>query len=697
MRTGGVQLPTLSYEQARDFVSSVAQISRRPINLFLDQWEKSPDAALESKTLDSFLTHLDDWPLCHIFMALRADEPAHGEVEKLADVLPGTAEIYPLHDMDLGLDEGRRLTAFVRGTVSAAGDQSDENLLGLVDGFPGVLYRWTSDYQREHMKSLQDLESVAKAAQEYRFSELNKLLPGLDGDRRRIAIRVALQPLSDRTWPILRKEWLGGLSEGLIDELALATILEGRDPPGFGHAKRWEAARDWFLMHRRADARSELEDLISCLAGPIRIVDRTTEPYAATLRSLLPSTLELGAGDVFVAACQAAATLFGHRSASDEIFLRGAVEARSGALTTVAPLFAIAAFNTLNDAKAEGNLARRDALLDELRALAAAHPEDAAVCELLARGLYNTLSDAKAKGDLARRDALLDELRALAAAHTEDSAVRDPLGRSLFDTLNDAKAEHDLARRDALLDELRALAATHPADAALRKQLTRGLFNTLSDAKAEGNLARRDALLDELRALAAAHPADAVVREQLARGLFNTRNDTKAEHDLPRRDALLDELCALAKAHHEDAALREWLAKGLYNTRNDTKAEHDLARRDALLDELRALAKAHSADAAVREKLAMGLLNTLNYAEAEDDLARRDALLETLRALTKAHPEDAAVRQQLAMGLCNTMLGVADEGQPERWEYLLKELNSLAQAHPEDSWVEQLRSAGLLE
>ena len=51
-------------------------------------------------------------------------------------------------------------------------------------------------------------------------------------------------------------------------------------------------------------------------------------------------------------------------------------------------------FNTLNDAKDEQALARRDGLLAELRALAQAHPEDAAVREWLAKALAKTLHDA---------------------------------------------------------------------------------------------------------------------------------------------------------------------------------------------------------------------------------------------------------------------------------------------------------------
>ena len=83
LTTGGIRLPTLQYDQARDLVATVAQIAERPIVLFLGQWEKSPDPSFEAKTLNAFLHHLDDWPLCHVLMALRPDAPAFGIVEQL--------------------------------------------------------------------------------------------------------------------------------------------------------------------------------------------------------------------------------------------------------------------------------------------------------------------------------------------------------------------------------------------------------------------------------------------------------------------------------------------------------------------------------------------------------------------------------------------------------------------------------------
>jgi hypothetical protein len=59
--------------------------------------------------------------------------------------------------------------------------------------------------------------------------------------------------------------------------------------------------------------------------------------------------------------------------------------------------------------------------------LPAPYPDDAAVRERLAGGLFNTLIYAKAEDDLARRDSLLDELRALARTYPDDAAVRDLL------------------------------------------------------------------------------------------------------------------------------------------------------------------------------------------------------------------------------------------------------------------------------
>jgi hypothetical protein len=78
-------------------------------------------------------------------------------------------------------------------------------------------------------------------------------------------------------------------------------------------------------------------------------------------------------------------------------------------------------------AVAHAALALRNTLLDDLRSLAGAHPDDAIVREWLATGLYNTLSEAEIPDELALRNALLDELRTLATTYPDDITVRGRL------------------------------------------------------------------------------------------------------------------------------------------------------------------------------------------------------------------------------------------------------------------------------
>jgi hypothetical protein len=101
LKTGGVQIFTLSYEQARNLVTAVAEISGRPVALILDQWEEAPDVTREAKALSAFVRHLDDWPRCHVFLAMRPDEPEYSIVRELEASLRGLVQIYRLGTMQL--------------------------------------------------------------------------------------------------------------------------------------------------------------------------------------------------------------------------------------------------------------------------------------------------------------------------------------------------------------------------------------------------------------------------------------------------------------------------------------------------------------------------------------------------------------------------------------------------------------------
>ena len=88
---------------------------------------------------------------------------------------------------------------------------------------------------------------------------------------------------------------------------------------------------------------------------------------------------------------------------------------------------------------------------------------------LLSTALRNALIDAKTEGDLARRDALLDELpRWPAPIPMMRSGASD--WPRVCTTYRSTPRWRTIARPDALLDELRALARTRPNDAAVRER-----------------------------------------------------------------------------------------------------------------------------------------------------------------------------------------------------------------------------------
>jgi hypothetical protein len=603
----------------------VHDIARCRIAMIMDQWEETArDLDQQQTTFRGFLREPEQWPDCHILLSARDGGAAAELLRELEREFPGGAHVQILGEMDLSAEsERRRLISFLRvqPQLHAIENVSDTLVLELVGGYPRVIDRWVAEDARETAQTFDGLEGLAREANEFRYSDLEKLLLALDDDHRKLAVRIALVPLAEDedAWPVLRRILLADIDPNVLDNLKLANVFEkDAEPPRFGHPTRRDAARAFLDRRRRETFRSEAKSLIFALARSITAIDVSILPSVAALAGLHDEARRQNLIPLPLALCKAALRLLGGALVSPDQLIEGAREARKLHEPGFGFVLGTALFNAMFDAKADDDLARRDALLDELRALPADFPDDAAVREPLAIGLFNT---AEAEHDLTRRDALLDELRALAHAYADNAAVRQWLAMGLCSGQADAKREDDLTRRDALFDELRALARAFPDDAVVGDELAKSLFDTLYDAGAHGDLARRDALLDELRVLARA----------AAVGKWRTHSEVS--------------ITPFLYLKRDDAAVGKWLAIGLFNTLNDAMAKGDLARRDALLDELRALAQAFPGEFMVGEELAKGLFHTLNEAKAEDDLARRDALLEELRALAQAFPENPAIRE----------------------------------------------------
>lgn len=143
----------------------------------------------------------------------------------------------------------------------------------------------------------------------------------------------------------------------------------------------------------------------------------------------------------------------------------------------------------------------RDGLLNELRALAHAHPTDEAVQEWFAKGLFNTHLCSQEEGVLARRDEMLIELRGLTQMHPVNTAVRARFAQALFNTIHHAKDENDLKRRDALLNEVRSLALKFPDEIEVIECCVGGVQLRLKDSEIDGDALLTKSLTEELHQL----------------------------------------------------------------------------------------------------------------------------------------------------------------------------------------------------
>jgi len=334
LTTGGLELKRLDYDQARELVQIVARVSARPLVLILDAWEQSPSLRQERRTLELVLSHLADWPEVHVFLGVR--RPHHDEAQPdhaylasrdLAASNPA-AEVYDLQPMRLDLPGRETLLAYLRRSLQAARAMDDDELLSLIDNFPGVVGYWMDANRLEAVAEPPRLRALADDAQAYRYRELDAVLPHLDAEQCNFAVRLAMLPRLDRDWwRALKDVLLDGISVGVCRELAVKCVLESIDPPDFGHDTRHRAARRWFLQRPGLLPllRQEVEGLAFGLAERIRGIDRTIVPFAAALGALCDPARRLDADRAARALPEAARSLFGVTDADTDwhVFQQG--------------------------------------------------------------------------------------------------------------------------------------------------------------------------------------------------------------------------------------------------------------------------------------------------------------------------------------------------------------------------------------
>jgi hypothetical protein len=654
LSSGGVQLPVLQYEQARELVKQVAEISGRPIALFLDQWDETPKADMEAKTLAAFLHSPDEWPLCHVFLTLRPDEPQFSVIRKLVASSPGPACIYNLGEMDLSdLAEKSRLMVFIKGVVPAAKGVDVEKLLSLIDNYPGVIYRWTSDYQIKNMKSEDDLARIAHDAQFFRFQELEELIPALDGDRRKLAGRLALvsSVAQADAWASLKDVIGDGIDIEVADDLKISGVLEASDPPSFGHAKRWDAARELFRTKRPQTLRTEGPQLAVNLAKLIDIADLTDQRsrHAAWALgyNLMLAALIQDWGEHHLGIGQGAMSLFGVHVKLEWFD------------SPVEPLLSALRYVRQNDLPVTFLLG---ALVNEV-------------------GHYRLWND----------QPVVEEVLALSKAWSKDPIARSylsyALSQAIVQTVEDTGQASIMSRLEPMLSGLHDLFQEQPGDETTCRNIAASLEHVLRKAADRVSAQERDLLFDDLCALPIANGSSAI-RQGIIGILETETRERCSEDDMVACDKLLGRIRKLARAWPHDTAVRSALAQRLCDVADYVRTRrHDSAQHSRLLDELRSLYLLASNDAAIRLPLAAALANALS-AEPESELSRSDSVLAELRDLAHNAPEDSPTQLALCVGLSNA-IGRPNNDSAQR-DLLIGELRSAAASLPDSAEVRAL-------
>jgi ribulose bisphosphate carboxylase small subunit len=716
----------ISYDQTRDLLDCLHQITGRRTVLFLDAFEKSANIKRDADNLDRFLRHLDEWPPCHFLVAVRsppaADEQGELEgfraAERLRQEHPSQRmELYRLGPMELSDSELDTLAQAIRARLAHPQDWFDEidwdTWLKLLNSYPGTLARWMT----ETPSSLEDLARLAHEAEQKQYTQLLSQLRELCDQQRpifRIAVRLALLPaMRPDVWQTLKPIVLDNDAPAdALADLQKFRVLQQQNPPSFGHDTRLAAARHF--VQSADDLRpylpEQVKHLILSCARRLTRVDSDSVPFVESLLGLafLSETLDLE--DWILGLLVPPYLIMPSKSKEHELLekwrtrmLQAALQARSD--RSLAPFVSMGIFAEFERTVGE----RAEQWLNELRLLYEAHRDNAPVLEWFIEGLLSAFE--KATGEIVGQrlaefqqlyesrqwdDALYMSFMATVVncskrVKGEKKELLMPLftkilggkkeNKDLLDAMTQAvkKAQEESSGAGAeLFLELAQKAYEEDKESAQSRQsFADWLFKLLT--KASGEKAER--WLQQLREVFEEYPDDGFVRERLAITLANVLVKVEGENAAQ----LLDELRTLYEAHHADSVVQNSFATGLWSVLEKADSE----KRAELLDELRKMYGAHSEETVVRQSFVGGLFYAFNQVTGEE----AQALLGELRAIYQAYREDASVREPFGRALLQAMLRNLQNDDGQAAQSLEKEFRTLCSQHQDDPRLaEQLRA-----
>ncbi len=289
LRTAGLALKPLEYEQARAITTLVARLGDRPTVLILDGWEHSATVEADRQLLDGFQRHIDDWGPLHVYLLVRHPLDAQADsgsseamkaARSLVSHSPAINRLVELGGMALDAPiERARLLGSLRANVHATKEVDDAAILAMIDGYPGVLADWQSPNLSTTMQREADLRDRAADAQQNRYADLAGLLAALDPPALRLAARLASFLRLDAARAPVWIDSAGDTAPDTIDHLTDAGVLSDEPSPTFGHDTRHVAAQRWFRQERARLLRREAEAAIGACALRVTGVDEASRPF----------------------------------------------------------------------------------------------------------------------------------------------------------------------------------------------------------------------------------------------------------------------------------------------------------------------------------------------------------------------------------------------------------------------------------
>jgi hypothetical protein len=490
LKTGGQDLPRLPIDKGRDLLEVVKDISGRRIVLIFDAWEKAASVDNERDSLEFFLKHKDDWPAVHLLVAFRKPDAANAPTDaasvaaRFVKDSNGTVGWHELGAMDSSDPaEEARLLAHVRQCLPKASSVPDEQILGILDGYPATLQRWT---ESPALATADDLQASADDARFFLYNEFRQSLPALSKEQRILAMRLCLLPrMAPATWALLRGFVEDGLEKDGWLDCCESGLLINEPYPTFGHDTRHQAVATWFKTGGDGAYHPRLRAEANRLIARMTVVLDLNKPNTVTvLQALRVVARTLGVQDLdtfpkLIANMSAAAWREDvGASLLDADPWPDAPETRK----TVSGILAGALYNSVLDAV----LTARDpklatSLLGLLRQLHQDYPEDRSILRCFAMVTVDVAGICRNTGNEDGAKALLIELRGLAETIPSAPALWHEYATALYNKILAVLRKGAFADVAPILAELRSL-PPQPPDAEAQHFLSDTLRMTIVEA-----------------------------------------------------------------------------------------------------------------------------------------------------------------------------------------------------------------------